>query len=129
VRDLSLFQLRLAPSSLLLLRFEDDKMNVPSFPAPLLPSVLKQAIDLPLPPDAPQEPSAKASTSGGKTLIGGGGRTLSGGPSASGGPSVLNQMESFGAEAEKKISKFFKGLTSPSLLAPILSVLISFPEK
>lgn len=51
VRDLSLAQLQLAPSSVLLLRFEDDSLNGSDVPAPLLPAILSQAVDLPAPPD------------------------------------------------------------------------------
>ncbi|KAF9000742.1 hypothetical protein BDQ17DRAFT_1307839 [Cyathus striatus] len=48
VRDLSLAQLQLAPSSILLLRFEDESLNHINVPAPLSSPVLSQAIDLPL---------------------------------------------------------------------------------
>ncbi|EMD33313.1 hypothetical protein CERSUDRAFT_160206 [Gelatoporia subvermispora B] len=57
VRDLSLVDLQLAPSSMLLLRFEDDSLNHSDVPAPLNPSILAQAQDLPLPPNFDQEPS------------------------------------------------------------------------
>ncbi|KAG6880300.1 hypothetical protein C0992_000077 [Termitomyces sp. T32_za158] len=50
VRDLSLVQLQLAPSSVLLLRFEDESLNGSNVPAPLHPDVLAQAVDLPTPP-------------------------------------------------------------------------------
>ncbi|KAI0048994.1 hypothetical protein FA95DRAFT_1557413 [Auriscalpium vulgare] len=50
VRDLTLAQLQLAPSSVLLLRFEDDALNHSNVPAPLAANVLEQAIDLPPPP-------------------------------------------------------------------------------
>lgn len=50
VRDLSLAQLQLAPSSVLFLRFEDDRLNHASVRAPLRPDVLAQAVDLPPPP-------------------------------------------------------------------------------
>ncbi|KAF4597416.1 hypothetical protein EYR40_007868 [Pleurotus pulmonarius] len=51
VRDLSLVDLQLAPSSVLLLRFEDESLNGTHVPAPLLPEVLDKAVDLPVPPD------------------------------------------------------------------------------
>lgn len=67
VRDLSLYDLQLAPSSILRIRFLDDALNrtscirpcralltgVPdvNVPAPLADDVLLQAVDLPKPPD------------------------------------------------------------------------------
>ncbi|KAH0587324.1 hypothetical protein H2248_006124 [Termitomyces sp. 'cryptogamus'] len=51
VRDLDLAQLQLAPSSVLLLRFEDESLNGSHVPAPLLPDLLAQAVDLPAPPN------------------------------------------------------------------------------
>jgi len=50
VRDLSLSELQLAPSSVLLLRFESEQLNSTSMVAPLAPSILLQAVDLPVPP-------------------------------------------------------------------------------
>ncbi|KAH7106253.1 hypothetical protein BKA62DRAFT_288256 [Auriculariales sp. MPI-PUGE-AT-0066] len=50
VRDLSLAQLQLAPSSVLLLAFEDPSLNVSTLQAPLRPDILAQTIDLPPPP-------------------------------------------------------------------------------
>jgi len=50
VRDLTLAELQLAPSSILLLRFEDESLNHTTIPAPLAESVLSRAIDLPIPP-------------------------------------------------------------------------------
>ncbi|KAG1781783.1 hypothetical protein EV702DRAFT_1073405 [Suillus placidus] len=55
VRDLSLAQLQLAPSSILLLRFEDESLNGTNVPAPLLPSIAASAIELPKPPSADAE--------------------------------------------------------------------------
>jgi tether containing UBX domain for GLUT4 len=49
VRDLTLAQLQLAPSSILLLRFEDESLNHDTIPAPLDPCILAQAVDLPTP--------------------------------------------------------------------------------
>lgn len=46
VRDLSLAQLQLAPSSILLLRFEDESLNHSTVPAPLDQYILAQAVDL-----------------------------------------------------------------------------------
>lgn len=56
VRDLSLAQLQLAPSSVLLLRFENESLNGTNVPAPLLPSIAASAIELPKPPSADAEP-------------------------------------------------------------------------
>jgi len=50
VRDLTLFELQLAPSSVLLLRFEDESLNRSDVPAPLLSAIAAQATDLPKPP-------------------------------------------------------------------------------
>ncbi|KAG2347883.1 hypothetical protein BDR05DRAFT_957510 [Suillus weaverae] len=62
VRDLSLAQLQLAPSSILLLRFEDESLNGTNVPAPLLPSIAASAIELPKPPSADVElPKAQKS--------------------------------------------------------------------
>ncbi|KAG6334116.1 hypothetical protein ID866_4978 [Astraeus odoratus] len=50
VRELSLSELQLAPSSVLSVRFEDEALNRSSVPAPLLPSIMAQATELPRPP-------------------------------------------------------------------------------
>ncbi|TFK66290.1 hypothetical protein BDN72DRAFT_772192 [Pluteus cervinus] len=50
VRNLTLAELHLAPSSVLLLRFEDDSLNGSDVCAPLTLSILDNAIDLPHPP-------------------------------------------------------------------------------
>jgi len=72
VRDLTLAQLQLAPSSILLLRFEDESLNHDYVPAPLDESVLAQAVDLPtLPPiDDEEEGSSKKKSSIPKTAPG-----------------------------------------------------------
>lgn len=62
VRDLSLAELQLAPSSVLLLRFEDDSLNHTDIPAPLNESVLAHAEDLPAPPNFDAEPPSVSST-------------------------------------------------------------------
>ncbi|KAF9469041.1 hypothetical protein BDZ94DRAFT_1317593 [Collybia nuda] len=49
VRNLSLSELHLAPSSILLLRFESDALNGSDVSAPLRTSILLNAIDLPTP--------------------------------------------------------------------------------
>ncbi|KAJ2918443.1 hypothetical protein MD484_g1914, partial [Candolleomyces efflorescens] len=73
VRDLSLVDLQLAPSSILLLRFEDESLNHDKAPAPLLPSILAQSVDVPVPappPEAPPQAESsrpKASTSSTQT--------------------------------------------------------------
>ncbi|PFH53207.1 hypothetical protein AMATHDRAFT_188456 [Amanita thiersii Skay4041] len=57
VRDLTLADLQLAPSSVLLLRFEADELNAPTLTAPLAPSILSQAIDMPAPPTFDHTPT------------------------------------------------------------------------
>ncbi|KAJ6519288.1 hypothetical protein C8R45DRAFT_950870 [Mycena sanguinolenta] len=71
VRDLTLSELHLAPSSVLLLRFEDSAhaeqalaLNGSGVPAPLRPDILAQAIDLPAPP-AVADASPSSSTPSG----------------------------------------------------------------
>lgn len=59
VRDLTLFELQLAPSSVLLLRFEDDALNHPDVAAPLNQTIIGQAVDLPAPPNFDVEPASK----------------------------------------------------------------------
>jgi len=49
VRDVTLAELQLAPSSVLLLRFDDERLNHSHVPAPLAPEILSQAVDLPVP--------------------------------------------------------------------------------
>lgn len=70
VRGLSLAELELAPSSVLLLRFEDERLNHIHITAPLLPEVLSQAIDLPIPviSEKPQISSESSSSSVSKLL-------------------------------------------------------------
>ncbi|KAK0469999.1 uncharacterized protein EV420DRAFT_1256801 [Desarmillaria tabescens] len=63
VRDLTLAQLQLAPSSVLLIRFEDDSLNGSHVPAPLITNVLSQAVDLPRPPEVPDTLPSKEPTS------------------------------------------------------------------
>ncbi|KAG2153968.1 hypothetical protein DEU56DRAFT_430539 [Suillus clintonianus] len=60
VRDLSLAELQLAPSSVLLLRFEDESLNGTNIPAPLLSSIVARAIELPKPPSVDAEPPKSA---------------------------------------------------------------------
>ncbi|KAF9243563.1 hypothetical protein BU15DRAFT_43092 [Melanogaster broomeanus] len=50
VRDLTLAELQLAPSSVLLLRFEDETLNSSDVPAPLLSTIAAQATELHNPP-------------------------------------------------------------------------------
>ncbi|EPQ54133.1 hypothetical protein GLOTRDRAFT_116769 [Gloeophyllum trabeum ATCC 11539] len=89
VRDLSLAELQLAPSSVLLLRFEDPALNHPTVPAPLLPSVLSLSEDLPAPPNFDAEPSSR-STSGSST------------------PAPRLSSSTLMQGAEKKVPKWFK---------------------
>ncbi|KAN0093111.1 hypothetical protein V8E55_003895 [Tylopilus felleus] len=84
VRDLTLAELQLAPSSVLLLRFEDESLNKSDVPAPLLSTIAAQAIELPKPPVFDQvEAFSKSETS-----------------SSHGQPST--------GSGEKKIPKWFK---------------------
>jgi len=72
VRDLTLSELYLAPSSVLLLRFEDSAyeeqaraLNGSSVSAPLAPEVLLQAIDLPAPPSSDVSPPSSTPSGSG----------------------------------------------------------------
>jgi len=67
VRGLSLTELELAPSSVLLLRFEDDRLNDVHITAPLLPEVLAKAVDLPI-PVVSETPAVTSSSSASKRL-------------------------------------------------------------
>ncbi|KAI8969855.1 hypothetical protein BD414DRAFT_502364 [Trametes punicea] len=58
VRDLSLVELDLAPSSVLMIKFEDDRLNQSDVPAPLDASVLALAEDFPTPPVFDTDPKA-----------------------------------------------------------------------
>ncbi|KAJ3572551.1 hypothetical protein NP233_g3001 [Leucocoprinus birnbaumii] len=64
VKGLSLAELQLAPASVLLLRFEDETLNHVTVTAPLLPEVLAQAIDLPLPSDPDRSTNQSPPTTG-----------------------------------------------------------------
>jgi len=71
VRDLTLAELGLAPSSVLLLRFVDDELNRSNLPAPLASAVLERAIELTAPPSFDENrkkdgPSSVAASSKGK---------------------------------------------------------------
>ncbi|KAI0833759.1 hypothetical protein BC628DRAFT_1345173 [Trametes gibbosa] len=71
VRDLSLVELDLAPSSILLLKFLDDEsLNHTDIPAPLAPSVIALAEDFPVPPSFDAEPKKedKGKSIGGSRL-------------------------------------------------------------
>ncbi|KAH9925525.1 uncharacterized protein B0H18DRAFT_877077 [Fomitopsis serialis] len=94
VRDLTLAGLQLAPSSVLLLSFFDESLNHTDAPAPLDPSILAAAEDLPKPPnfDADEKASSASTAPAG--------RTLSGQPAPEAPP------------AEKKMPKWFKMGTS-----------------
>ncbi|KAG6369395.1 hypothetical protein JVT61DRAFT_14927 [Boletus reticuloceps] len=73
VRDLTLAELQLAPSSVLLLRFEDESLNKSDVPAPLLSTIAAQAIELPRPPvfEVPEAvPKSEASSSRGSQSTG-----------------------------------------------------------
>ncbi|KAJ3997859.1 hypothetical protein F5050DRAFT_1568497 [Lentinula boryana] len=71
VKNLSLAELELAPSSVLLVRFEDESLNGSDVPAPLASNVLALAESLPAPPsqeDDSSSASPSATNKGGKTL-------------------------------------------------------------
>ncbi|KAF8518474.1 hypothetical protein JB92DRAFT_2787370 [Gautieria morchelliformis] len=57
VRDLTLFELQLAPSSVLLLGFQDESLNDVNLRAPLLEYILAHARDLPPPPTFDDSPA------------------------------------------------------------------------
>ncbi|KAI0259863.1 hypothetical protein BC834DRAFT_793379, partial [Gloeopeniophorella convolvens] len=83
VRELTLAELGLAPSSVLLLRFVDDALNRPDQPAPLAAAVLEHAVDLPVPPEFDGAPgrgaaSSSAPASGRGNTLGGAASTGSG---------------------------------------------------
>ncbi|OBZ72626.1 Tether containing UBX domain for GLUT4 [Grifola frondosa] len=87
VRDLSLVDLQLAPSSVLMLKFEDDALNHSGVSAPLDPSVLAKAEDLPVPPDFDEGVATSGSSS-------------SASPATSSGPSIVPK--------EVKVPKWLK---------------------
>ncbi|TFK47748.1 hypothetical protein OE88DRAFT_1635785 [Heliocybe sulcata] len=89
VRDLSLLDLQLSPSSVLLLRFEDPPLNDTALPAPLLPSVLSHVQDLPAPPSFDSDASSP-------------------GPGGSGGSAPKLSASTLMQGAEKKVPKWFK---------------------
>ncbi|EIM91185.1 uncharacterized protein STEHIDRAFT_152843 [Stereum hirsutum FP-91666 SS1] len=123
VRDLTLAELQLAPSSILLVKFLDEDLNPsafvllpdktmltnltdhttitdPDYPAPLAPSILSLATDLPTPPDydrtpPPSTPSSSSAAGGSKSSGGGGGGGLGG---------------------EKKMPKWFKGVGTQTVI-------------
>lgn len=87
MRNLSLTELQLSPSSVLWLKFEDESLNGRDIPAPLAPEIGAQAVDVPVPPDFDTKaPDASAESS--KR------------------PAVAS------ASGEKKVPKWFKGLAS-----------------
>jgi len=90
VRDLTLAELQLAPSSVLLLSFFDENLNHTDAPAPLDPSILAAAEDLPKPPNFDTDEKANAASTAPA------GRTLSGQPAPE------------APAAEKKMPKWFK---------------------
>jgi len=71
VRDLTLSELSLAPSSIIMVRFEDESLNGSQVPAPLAPSIISQAVDLPSPPnfdeETPKEPQSLSPASSSHT--------------------------------------------------------------
>lgn len=91
IKDKSLVDLNLAPTSVLLVKFLDEKLNGSTVRAPLQDSILAQAIDLPKPPS--QEASQAS------------------GPGPSTGPSEFKKMvATTTADVEKKMSKWLKGM-------------------
>ncbi|KAG8899651.1 hypothetical protein FRB99_006519 [Tulasnella sp. 403] len=71
VKTKSLARLGLAPSSVLHLSFVDDALNSTRNPPPLLPEVLRKAVDLPPPPTF-AEPSSSGGKGKGRSTGGGG---------------------------------------------------------
>jgi len=75
VRDRTLVELGLTPSSVLLLRFVDDALNHSNVPAPLASAVLERAVELPAPPrfdgDRKKDGPSSVSTSGSGWGLGG----------------------------------------------------------
>ncbi|CCA68889.1 hypothetical protein PIIN_02749 [Serendipita indica DSM 11827] len=63
VRDKTLYQLQLAPSSVLMLSFLDESLNHKDVPAPLSEAVLALAEDLPLPPVFNETPPSEPASS------------------------------------------------------------------
>ncbi|KAI0667809.1 hypothetical protein C8Q78DRAFT_1049753 [Trametes maxima] len=58
VRDLSLAELDFAPSSVLLIKFDDERFDHSDAPAPLDPAILSLAEDFPTPPVFAPDPNA-----------------------------------------------------------------------
>lgn len=134
VRDLSLLQLQLVPTAVLYVKFLDESLNrellskLPSscstcfvdnnVQAPLVPSILATAIDLPLPLNTDENESHdKSQSTSGRTLGSSSARssTLSRGVKS-------NNLGLNTAEAQKKLGKFFKGL-GPSEASSFLMIL------
>ena len=126
VRDLTLFDLQLAPSCILLVRFEDPNLNRMviqirrpfmthskldvSVPAPLSPEVLAQAVDFPTPPpEVEEEPEPSKSK-----------------PKAA--PKIAPSQSSSSASGEKKIPKWLK-LGSTWFSSVLDQILTSSIEK
>ncbi|KAJ4479959.1 hypothetical protein J3R30DRAFT_2559023 [Lentinula aciculospora] len=84
VKNLTLAELELAPSSVLLLRFEDESLNGSDVPAPLASNVLALAESLPVPPN-PENASSSASSA-----------------------KKADKMYNSGSVTEKKIPKWLK---------------------
>ncbi|OJA16472.1 hypothetical protein AZE42_06878 [Rhizopogon vesiculosus] len=95
VRDLSLAELQLSPSSILLLRFTDESLNGTNVPAPLLPSITARAIELPKPPGLDAEPPKKQK-------------------------SATPPTTSSSASTEKKIPKWMKAGLSVQIVSPLV---------
>lgn len=129
VRDLSLVELQLAPSSVLLLRFEKDELNgewdsrlthqvrvssdifsliwtVSDIPAPLDPAILARAEDFPLPPDFELDAMSVAAA------------TTTAAPTSSATPGS-NTSEGPVKKTETKVPKWLK-LSSMSLQVDVL---------
>lgn len=85
--------------------------------APLVPSVLAAAIDLPLSPPGTDEFDVKPQSGGGRTL-----GSSSAGPSTHSQRGKSNNLGVNTAEAQKKLGKFFKGI-GPSKVPSLVMVL------
>jgi len=101
IRDATLIQLQLAPTAVLHLKFLDDTLNHNDIPAPLDPTVLAEAIDLPMPPNLDEPNNVPTAGSKGRTLGSPGGSSSSG---------SKDKTKLTSDDAQKKLGKFFKNL-------------------
>lgn len=89
VRDLSLYDLQLTPSSVLLIKFIDEELNHAHLSSPLSEFVISKAEDLPLPPNFDEDESPSGSNPTAKKATG-------------------SSLSSSGIMGDKKIPKWLK---------------------